>query len=158
MEANGPAGNLGKRPDAKTRAARLGEEYRKKVNIMYSFLNDYSETAHPAVLKAILDTNMEQCVGYGMDEHCQNAICLIKEKMNWDNADIHFIPGGTQANLLATAAFLRLNQAVICADSGHIHCHECASVEATGHKLLIEPAIDGKLTVEPGGSRREGQQ
>ena len=115
---------------------------------MYSFLNDYSETAHPAVLQALIDTNMEQCVGYGADEHCQQAIAYMKEKMNCQNVDIHFIPGGTHTNILAAAAFLRPIDAIISADTGHIHCHETGSIEAVGHKLLVETSPDGKLTVE----------
>ena len=27
---------------------------------MYSFKNDYSETAHPRILQAVIDTNLEQ--------------------------------------------------------------------------------------------------
>lgn len=114
---------------------------------MYSFLNDYSETAHPAVLQALLDTNMEQCVGYGADEHCLRAAALMKAKMKADNVDIHFIPGGTQTNTIAAAAFLRPIDAIISAETGHIHGHECASVEETGHKILAEVTEDGKLTV-----------
>lgn len=114
---------------------------------MYSFRNDYSETAHPSILQALMDTNMEQLLGYGMDEHCQNAIRLMKEKMDAQNVDIHFISGGTQTNLLAIAAFLRPYEAVISAETGHIHGHEAGSVEATGHKILAEPTEDGKLTV-----------
>ncbi|MBQ8598919.1 MAG: aminotransferase class V-fold PLP-dependent enzyme [Oscillospiraceae bacterium] len=114
---------------------------------MYSFLNDYSETAHPAVLQALVDTNMEQCVGYGADEHCQRAAALMKAKMKADNVEIHFIPGGTQTNTIAAAAFLRPIEAIISAETGHIHGHECASIEETGHKILAELTEDGKLTV-----------
>ena len=32
---------------------------------MYSFLNDYSEGAHPRVLEALNQTNLIQTVGYG---------------------------------------------------------------------------------------------
>lgn len=113
---------------------------------MYSFLNDYSETAHPAILKALVDTNMEQCVGYGVDEHCLQAAAYMKEKMGNANVDIHFIPGGTQTNILAAAAFLRPNHAIISAETGHIHGHECGSIEETGHKILAEITEDGKLT------------
>ena len=114
---------------------------------MYSFVNDYSETAHPAVLKALVDTNMEQCAGYGADEHCMNAAKYLKEKMNYENVDIHFISGGTQTNLLAIAAFLRPVEAVISAVTGHIEGHEGGAIEATGHKILTEDTPDGKLTV-----------
>ena len=38
---------------------------------MYSFTNDYSEGAHPHILKALMDSNLIQHTGYGMDEdHC----------------------------------------------------------------------------------------
>ena len=33
---------------------------------MYSFRNDYSEGAHSKVLQALMETNLEQTVGYGM--------------------------------------------------------------------------------------------
>lgn len=114
---------------------------------MYSFLNDYSETAHPSILQALVDTNMEQCVGYGEDEHCLRAAALMKKKMKAEQVDIHFIPGGTQTNTIAAAAFLRPIDAIISAETGHIHGHECASIEATGHKILAEATVDGKLTV-----------
>lgn len=34
---------------------------------MYSFRSDYSEGAHPDILKALSDTNMMQEDGYGED-------------------------------------------------------------------------------------------
>ena len=34
---------------------------------MLWFQNDYSEGAHPKVLQALLDTNLTQTVGYGLD-------------------------------------------------------------------------------------------
>ena len=45
---------------------------------MYSFRNDYSEGAHPKVLKALTDTNFEQTRGYGLDPRCQKARELIR--------------------------------------------------------------------------------
>lgn len=40
---------------------------------MLYFMNDYSEGAHPRIIDALTKTNMEQHVGYGLDEHCENA-------------------------------------------------------------------------------------
>ena len=37
-------------------------------------------------------------------------------------------------------------QSVIAADTGHINCHEAASIESTGHKILALPNTDGKIT------------
>lgn len=115
---------------------------------MYSFRNDYSETAHPRILKALVDTNLEQVDAYGLDCHSQQAATFIKKAIGCENVDIHLIPGGTQTNLLAAAAFLRPHEAIISAQTGHIHGHETGSIEATGHKILAEPTPDGKLTVE----------
>ena len=59
---------------------------------------------------------------------------------------IKFVPGATQANIVAIAAALSPVQSVIAADTGHINCHEAASIESTGHKILGLPNTDGKLT------------
>ncbi len=36
---------------------------------MYSFKCDYSEGAHPRILDALVQTNMEQEEGYGLDRY-----------------------------------------------------------------------------------------
>ena len=113
---------------------------------MYSFLNDYSETAHPRILQAIADTNMVQCPGYGTDEHTQTAVNYIRQKFNAPDADVYFISGGTQTNLIAIAAFLRCPDGIICAESAHIETLETGAIEACGHKMILEPTADGKLT------------
>ena len=112
---------------------------------MYSFRNDYAEGAHPAILKLMLDTNNEQAIGYGEDNYCRQARELIREEIKCAKADIYFVSGGTQANLLAIAAALRPHEAVIAADCGHICVHEAGAVEATGHKIIMVAASDGKL-------------
>lgn len=60
---------------------------------MYSFKNDYSESAHLNILKAMIDLGLEQNDGYGMDSHCENAKVLIRKSIQCENADIHFLPG-----------------------------------------------------------------
>ncbi|TAH74869.1 MAG: aminotransferase class I/II-fold pyridoxal phosphate-dependent enzyme [Anaerolineaceae bacterium] len=115
---------------------------------MYSFLNDYSEGAHPRVLDALYKLNQEQNIGYGEDVHCQKAKEAIKSYLLKDDLDIHFIPGGTQTNLLVISSFLRPHECVIAADTGHINVHETGAVEATGHKVVTMPHIDGKLSPE----------
>ena len=37
---------------------------------MIYFNSDYLEGAHPAIMERLLQTNMEQTVGYGEDEYC----------------------------------------------------------------------------------------
>ncbi|MEG1593110.1 MAG: beta-eliminating lyase-related protein, partial [Oscillibacter sp.] len=54
--------------------------------------------------------------------------------------------GGTSANLIIINAFLQPYEAVIAADTGHINVHETGAIEASGHKVCIAHAPDGKLT------------
>lgn len=115
---------------------------------MYRFVNDYSEGAHPRILEMMLKSNLEQNMGYGEDTHTANAKTYIKRHLKNESVDIHFIPGGTQTNLLAISSFLRPYQAVIAADTGHINVHETGAIEATGHKVIVCQGREGKLTPE----------
>ncbi len=115
---------------------------------MYSFLNDYSEGAHPLVLEELLKTNHMQTVGYGNDEYCEKARDIILDRIKNKDADVHFLVGGTQTNLTFISHALRDYEAVIATDEGHINVHETGAIEATGHKVLTHLHSDGKLTVE----------
>ena len=101
---------------------------------MIYFNNDYSEGCHPEILKALTQTNMEQSSGYGMDDHCAAAAAKIRSLCQDETLAVHFLVGGTQANLTVIAAALRPHQGAIGADTAHINCHETGSIEATGHK------------------------
>ncbi|MFT5872090.1 MAG: threonine aldolase [Clostridium sp.] len=112
---------------------------------MYSFKNDYSEGAHPNILKALIETNMEQTEGYGEDKYCMDAIKLLKVKLKCNDVDIHMFCGGTQTNLTSISAFLRPHEAIISANTGHVLVHETGAIEATGHKIISMKVDDGKL-------------
>ena len=112
----------------------------------YSFRNDYSELAHPQVLKALTDLEKKQFEGYGLDERSIKAAELIKTKINNPTADVHFISGGTQANLVVISSVLRPHEAVIACESGHIFVHEAGAIEATGHKICTVKSNNGKLS------------
>lgn len=113
---------------------------------MISFKNDYSEGAHPRVLEALVRTNLEQTDGYGEDPYTLEAYERIKEKIQCKDCNIRFIVGGTQTNLLVISQILRPHQSVISAETGHINGHETGAIEATGHKVELIPAPEGKLT------------
>ncbi|MCB2296006.1 aminotransferase class I/II-fold pyridoxal phosphate-dependent enzyme [Clostridium algoriphilum] len=112
---------------------------------MYSFKNDYSEGAHPNILKALIESNMQQTDGYGEDRYCMAAKKLLKDKLKRSDVDIHMFCGGTQTNLTAISAFLRPHEAVISANTGHVLVHETGAIEATGHKIISIKVGDGKL-------------
>ncbi len=113
---------------------------------MIMFQNDYVEGAHPAVLQKLIDTNMEQSVGYGEDPYCEEAKARIRKAVGREDVDIHFLVGGTQTNLTVIDAALRPYQGALCAQTGHINVHETGAVEACGHKVLALPGKDGKIT------------
>ncbi len=113
---------------------------------MYSFNNDYSEGAHPRILKALMETNLEQNDGYSMDRHTAHAAALIRAEASCPDAGVHILTGGTQTNSAVIAAALRPHQAVIAASTGHINVHETGAAEASGHKVLTCRTDDGKLT------------
>ena len=115
---------------------------------MIYFHNDYSEGCHEKVLEALTRTNLEQTPGYGEDHYCAEAADLIRKECNAPDMAVHFLVGGTQANLTVIDAALRPHQAAVSADLGHINSHETGAVEATGHKVMALPSTDGKITAE----------
>ena len=115
---------------------------------MILFTSDYTEGAHPRIIEKLAETNMEQTVGYGEDQYCQKAKDKIKAILENENVDIHFLVGGTQTNMIMISSALKVYQAVIAVDSGHINVHETGAVEFTGHKILTKPHQDGKMIPE----------
>mgnify|MGYP001199846918 CR=1 FL=1 len=113
---------------------------------MIRFDSDYMEGCIPEILTALQRTNEEQTQGYGVDPHCEHAKQLIKEAIACPTADIHFLVGGTQANITIIDSILKHYQGAVCAESGHINVHETGALEATGHKCLTLPTNDGKIT------------
>lgn len=113
---------------------------------MIRFESDYLEGALPEVMQALCDTNYAQTPGYGEDEYCREAADMIRAKCSAPDADVHFLVGGTQANMIVITAALRPHQAAIAAETGHIAVHETGSIEAAGHKVITLPSGDGKIT------------
>lgn len=112
---------------------------------MIRFNNDYNHGAFESVLKELAATNGTSYAGYGEDEWCAKAESVIKKLVSNEDALIKFVHGATQANLVVISAALSPVQSVIAADTGHINCHEAASIENTGHKILELPNTDGKI-------------
>ncbi|GEN74589.1 threonine aldolase family protein [Chryseobacterium hagamense] len=114
----------------------------------FSFKNDYSEGGHPDILRALSENNLNQQAGYGEDEYSREARVLIRKKINSPGADVYFVSGGTQANLIVISSVLRPYQCAVSAATGHILNNETGAIEATGHKILSIEKEDGKLTPE----------
>lgn len=115
---------------------------------MIHFDQDYAEGAHPKILERLLETNLEQAAGYGFDQYSERARELIKESVENDAVDVHFLSAGTQTNLTVIASALRPHQGVVAAESGHIQTLETGAIEAVGHKILLLPTEEGKIQAE----------
>lgn len=124
---------------------------------MYSFNNDYSEAAHPAVMAALASTaamastgaHPQQFAGYGCDDaHTARAAGIIRDHIGKTaaEADVHFLVGGTQTNLITITGSLRPWEAVVSCELGHIAVHETGAIEAAGHKVITVPSASGKMT------------
>ena len=115
---------------------------------MISFESDYNNGAHPKVLQHIIDTNNTNSKSYGYDDWSENAKKKIKQACICPEADIYFLPGGTQTNATVIDAILASYEGVIAAETAHINVHESGAIEAYGHKILTLPSHDGKILAE----------
>ena len=114
-------------------------------SFQYSFKDDYSELGHEKILSDLLKLSKIQMDGYGLDTVSSEAKELIKKRFALQDADIHFISGGTQTNMILINSALSSVDAVIAADTGHICVHECGTVEHNGNKILTAANKDGKI-------------
>ena len=118
------------------------------MNKKLSFQSDYIAGAHPDVLKALCENNLEATSGYGTDRFCLSAEEKIKKACNCPEAKVYFLVGGTQANAVVISSVLKKYEGVISAKTGHIHAHEAGAVEHTGHKVLELPQTLGKISAD----------
>lgn len=115
---------------------------------MIYFDSDYMAGAHPKVMERLNETNLEQTTGYGTDVYTARAADLIREACGAPDARIHFLVGGTQTNATVIDGILARHEGVLAAESGHINVHESGAIEATGHKVLVLPSYQGKVSAD----------
>lgn len=113
---------------------------------MYFFVNDYNDIGRDEILDALVKAKDEYNTGYGFDKHCENARALMRKTLANEDLDIHFIPGGTGANVVGLACGLRQEESILAVRTGHIEGHEAGSIEATGLKIETIKSEDGKLS------------
>jgi len=107
---------------------------------------DYLEGCHPSILEKLAETNLVQTPGYGTDDYCKEAADAIRSAFSCPDSAVHFLVGGTQANMTVISSILRPYEGVLCADTGHINVHETGAIESTGHKCLALPNKDGRIS------------
>lgn len=124
------------------------QTFGKERTDLIRFECDYNMGAAPQVLERLLLTNMEQTPGYSLDPYCAKAVQMIRDMVGRQEAEVHFLSGGTQTNATVIGALLRPYQGVLCSDLAHINVHETGAIEATGHKVLPLPSVEGKITAK----------
>ncbi|MGM9947248.1 threonine aldolase family protein [Floccifex sp.] len=115
---------------------------------MLFFRNDYGQGCIQDILDLLQKINLENVTGYGMDPYCTKAKQMIQSYIPDLEVDIHFLVGGTITNQTIIKHILKPFEAVLACDSGHVSTHETGSIEATGHKVIMLPNNNGKLTPE----------
>ena len=106
---------------------------------MLFFENDYGYGAHPKVLEYLAQTNMEPVSGYGNDKFTASAAEKIKVAADCPDAQVYFLTGGTQTNMVVIDTLLRPYEGVVASSCGHVNTHEAGAIESTGHKVLTVP-------------------
>ncbi|MEG0249720.1 MAG: beta-eliminating lyase-related protein [Peptostreptococcus sp.] len=114
---------------------------------MFRFENDYAEGCIKEILDELVRTNYEQSPGYRADKYCESAAAKIQEACKKD-VDVHFLVGGTQANMIVLDAVLRPHQGVVSPILGHVNVHEVGAIEGRGHKVITISNDDEKLDSE----------
>ena len=88
---------------------------------MLSFESDYTEGAHESIIRRLMETNLEQTSGYGLDKYSDSAKERIKEAFGVPDADVFFLVGGTQTNSTVIASMLRDYEGVVAVASLPVH-------------------------------------
>ena len=118
----------------------------------WALLSDNAAGVHPEVMTAIASANHGHAPAYGADALTSRAVQLLRDSFGTD-AEVALVSTGTAANVLGLRAVTSSFQAVVCAQSAHLHRDECGAPENfCGCKLLTVPATDGLL--QPDGVER----
>ncbi|MDR4987396.1 MAG: low specificity L-threonine aldolase [Bacteroidales bacterium] len=115
---------------------------------MKSFASDNNAPVHDAVMRAMLEVNQGDTIGYGNDVYTLAAEQRFREVFG-KNTSVYFMLTGTGANVAALQHITRPYHAILCSDKAHLENDECGAPEKfTGCKLLRLPSEDGKIRVE----------
>jgi threonine aldolase len=94
------------------------------------------------------ELNGSHAPSYGSDALTEKTIEEMKKSLG-ATANIFFVFNGTAANVLCLQALIESYQAVVCAETAHLHLDECGAPEKTvGCKVLTVPTKDGKIQPE----------
>lgn len=112
------------------------------------FASDNAAGEDPRIFEYRRTINDGAILGYGCDTITSQAKEIFRKQFGI-RSDPLFTFGGTGANIIALAPFVKHYQAVICADKAHIYVDECGGPEKfMGAKLLPIASDGGKIRPE----------
>ncbi|MFD0885577.1 threonine aldolase family protein [Streptosporangium algeriense] len=112
------------------------------------FASDNYAGVHPEILQALALANEGHQIAYGEDVYTQ-ALQEVFRGHFGPAAQAWPVFNGTGANVVALRSMTAPWEAVVCAESAHIHTDEGGAPErSAGLKLLTVATPDGKLTPE----------
>jgi len=115
--------------------------------MLKSFASDNNSGVHSEILYAITHANHPHYVSYGDDPYTIHAHRLFKETFG-EQAFTYFVLTGTGANTVALQAITQRFEAVLCAETSHVHVDECGATEhILGSKILPLPSKHGKIHI-----------
>jgi threonine aldolase len=110
------------------------------------FISDNAAGVHPDVLAALARANDGHASAYGDDAFTARAIETLRGHFG-ARSEVLLALTGTGANVISLQSLIQSWQAIVCADSSHLHHDECGAAEKfTGSKVLTAPTVEGKLT------------
>ena len=115
--------------------------------MMIEFQCDYAEGAHPKILERLVETNMDQTPGYGLDPYCDEARRLIRKACGREDIDVQFLVGGTQTNTTIICTALRPYQVL------SLPCDHAGKITAEQIKAAYEAHMNDDSSehmVQPG--------
>lgn len=116
------------------------------MNKKVALASDNGSSAHPLIMRAVMEANEGEALSYGADRWTLEAQQLIRETFKRD-CKVLIVPTGTGANVLALTLCCERHESVICTDISHINYQESGAAEAiVGCKLVTVPHRQGKVT------------
>lgn len=113
---------------------------------MRSLASDNYSGAHPAVLAAIAEANVDHATAYGADSWTARAVECFRRRLG-EHVDVFMTFNGTGSNVIGLQSLMHTWEAVVCAASAHINVDEAGAPEKLlGSKVITLETPDGKLT------------
>ncbi len=113
-----------------------------------NFSSENHDTAHPAILRALIKSNTGFAASYGGDGYTAKAIELFKEYCGREDIQVFFCFNGTGANNFALSSMAEKHSAILCSDIAHVYTAESTAPETfTGCRLYPVATTNGKIRI-----------